>query len=122
MASFKELMQKRKASSVATPGERSAPSPGKIIVPQAEAEATPHRMLGEEVPEVPYVFLSKTDSEQERLKKKALLADATCLGIWTEREDAEYGWIALQLPGNDPHLLLLHRLPLLSRARPGEPY
>lgn len=134
MASFKELMAKKRASPSA--GELvapEAPKPGLMLsgrvhvptvkMPDEEAllrglgipPKGAARKLGETVPDVPYVFHSEIDSPGKRRLKAALLAEETRLGVWINPEgtDAD-AWLAVQADG-EPNLLLLWKLPLLNR-------
>lgn len=135
MASFKELMASKRASSNA--GEHVAPElpkpglmlSGKVPVPTVampdegallrQLGIVPpegvSRKLGETVADVPYTFHSENDSHERKLLKAALLAEETKLGVWINPEStAAEAWIAVQVQG-DPNLLLLHRLPLFNR-------
>lgn len=141
MASFKDFLAKKQASSAPkSAGESAPPVPAKEArglhlsgnfskpaMPEVPDEQTllrqlgilpPEgvaRKLGETVPDVPFVFHSKSDSHERKLFKAALLAEETKLGVWINPEstDAE-AWIAVQVQ-DDPNLLLLHRLPLFTR-------
>lgn len=141
MASFKDFLAKKQASSAPkSAGESAPPVPAakearglhlsgnfsKPAMPEVPDEQTllrqigilppgVARKLGETVPDVPFVFPSKNDSHERRLLKAALLAEETKLGVWINPESTDAdAWIAVQVQ-DDPNLLLLHRLPLLNR-------
>lgn len=120
MPSFKELMmaKKKAANPAKAPGE--PPAPPKAI-PLTVPTDTPGRLLGDAKPDVPFEFPSETDSPEEWRRKVALVSPATSLGVWLEPGTSN-AWIALEVPGEAPNVLLLWKLPLLNRARAGEPF
>lgn len=132
MASVRELLAAKRAAAKqqAVPAARpesqgravpvlsSAPTPQEQAILDAHrkaeaatAKAEPPRLLMETAPDVPYVFHSEDDSPEATAWKTALLAPMTTLGVWT---DGEHAWLAVEAEGQT-ELLLIHRLPLLSR-------
>lgn len=128
MASLKELLAQKSAAAVTPPAAggtviRTAPA----LSPQRDAKTPqPVRQLGEAtaeaVPDVPFEFASEKPSEAAKEWLLARQQVSTQLGVWMEPPPGVHAWLAVESASDPGRLILLHRLPLLSRPYRHDPF
>lgn len=136
MASLKELLAQKQSGQVKppVPAAASTASVGTVIrtapalPPRRDAAllAAPARQLGEATVEpgadVPFEFASEKPSEAAKEWLLARQQVSTQLGVWMEPPPGVHAWLAVESASDPGRLLLLHRLPLLSKPYRHDPF
>jgi hypothetical protein len=142
MASLKDLLAQKQSGQVKppVPAAASTASVGTVIrtapalPPRRDAvyvgdqliTTTPERRLGDPKvelgPDVPFEFASEKPSEAAKEWLLARQQVSTQLGVWMEPPPGVHAWLAVESASDPGRLILLHRLPLLSKPYRHDPF
>lgn len=134
MPSLRELMLAKKAGAAksAAPApakpaglkisDPTAPEPGEVLAPPPKKRAEGRQLDQTQGEGIPMDYPCESASPEEKLWWQARHSLSSDLVIWIEPE-SDHAWLAVTPPDrkNAP-LVLLHRLPLASNPRAGDPY